>query len=75
MLMYYDNEFKTKEIKILTKHKIEPQHMHIFNVKSSELLFFLQSSVAPGNIQCFTKGAGGEVSKSNGLRESIKSAS
>ena len=49
--------------------------MHIFNVKSSELLFFLQSSVAPGNILYFTKGAGREVSKSNGLREGIKSAS
>ena len=49
--------------------------MHIFNVKSSELLFFLQSSVAPGNILYFTKGAAGEVSKSNGLREGIKSTS
>ena len=49
--------------------------MHIFNVKSLELLFFLQSSVAPGNILYFTKGAGGEVSKSNGLREGMKSSS
>ena len=49
--------------------------MHIFDVKSSELLFFLQSSVAPGNILYFTKGAGGDVSKSNGLREGIKSSS
>ena len=49
--------------------------MHIFDVKSSELLFFLQSSVAAGNILYFTKGAGGEVSKSNGLREGIKSSS
>ena len=49
--------------------------MHIFNVKSSELLFFLQSIVAPENILYFTKGAGGEVSNSNGLREGIKSAS
>ena len=49
--------------------------MHIFNVKSSELLFFLQSSVAPENILYFTKVAGGEVSNSNGLREGIKSAS
>ena len=24
----YDNEFETKESKILTKDKIEPQHMH-----------------------------------------------
>ena len=49
--------------------------MHIFNVKSSELLFFLQSSVAPGNILYFTKGAGGEVSNTSGLREGLKSAS
>ena len=49
--------------------------MHIFNVKSSELYFFFQSSVAPGNIQYFTKGGGGEVFKSHGLREGMKSSS
>ena len=25
----YDNEFETKENKILTKDKIEPQHIHL----------------------------------------------
>ena len=26
----YDNEFETKEKKIWTKDKIEPQHTHVF---------------------------------------------
>ena len=29
-MVMYDNEFETKEKKIWTKDKIEPQHIHIF---------------------------------------------
>jgi len=31
-MVMYDNELKSKENKIWTKDKIEPQHIHIYNM-------------------------------------------
>ena len=33
----YDNEFETKENKIWTKDKIEPQHTHVFWILTFKL--------------------------------------
>ena len=33
-MVMYDNEFETKENKIWTKDKIEPQHRHYFKLTS-----------------------------------------
>ena len=36
-MVMYDNEFETKENKVETKDKIEPQHMYVFTNQKLQL--------------------------------------
>ena len=43
-MVMYNNEFKTKENKIWTKDKIEPQHIHYAQLHNQNI-FLVSSSV------------------------------
>ena len=37
----FDNEFETKEIEVLTKNKIEPQHIRVCYISKLKLFRFI----------------------------------